>query len=358
MSAPPHSRNRLRRRYRGTYRRWLVAFENTWTGRGGRSLSLSLNHHILSGLLHRGSSISISTLLNGLLQRGSSISTTTPLNSPLYRGSSISISTPLNRFLHRGSSISITTLLNRLLQRGSSISTTTPLNSPLYRGSSISITTLLNRLLHRGSSISTTTPLIWPLYRGSSISITTPSNRFLHRGSFYSAIDTGFLLGEMIVLNHIDQRPMDLDATVVFDKAELAKAIHEETDTGAGGANHLCQSLLRDGRDEGFRFTRLTKFSQQQENPGQTFFAVVEKLIDKVGLGSHAPGQEEFHIHFGEGALLVHHADHLLPSYLQRCTKDDGRGSGQVQPTDAGERLLSNEFTGGEERDRGLLAVR
>src|ERR1022692_4013687 len=170
MSAPPLRRNRLWRRYRGTYRRWLVAFENTWTGRGGRSLSLSLNHHILSGLLHRGSSISISTLLNGLLQRGSSISTTTPLNWPLYRGSSISISTPLNRFLHRGSSISITTLLNRLL----------------HRGSSISITTLLNGLLHRGP--------------------------------FYSAVDTGLLLGEMIVQNHIKQRLMDPDATVVFDK--------------------------------------------------------------------------------------------------------------------------------------------
>src|ERR1039458_3552689 len=115
MSAPPRSRNRLRRRYRGTYRRWLVAFENTWTGRGGRSLSLSLNHHILSGLLHRGSSISISTLLNGLLQRGSSISTTTPLNWPLYRGSSISITTPSNRLLHRGSSISISTPLSGAL---------------------------------------------------------------------------------------------------------------------------------------------------------------------------------------------------------------------------------------------------
>src|ERR1017187_10244555 len=228
MSAPPRSRNRLRRRYRGTYRRWLVAFENTWTGRGGRSLSLSLNHHILSGLLHRGSSISISTLLNGLLQRGSSISTTTPLNWPLYRGSSISISTPLNRFLHRGSSISITTLLNGLL----------------------------------------------------------------HRGPFYSAIDTGFLLGEMIVQNHIDQRPMDLNATVVFDKAEFAKAIHEEADTGTSGPDHLCQSLLRDGRDEAFVSTRLTKFRQQQENPGQTLFARVEKLINKIGLGSHTPGQQ------------------------------------------------------------------
>jgi hypothetical protein len=62
---------------------------------------------------------------------------------------------------------------------------------------------------------------------------------------------------------------------------------------------------LRDGRGEGFRFTQLTKFSQQQENSGQTLFAGVEKLIDKVGLGSHTPGQQEFHLHSGEGMLYV-----------------------------------------------------
>ena len=47
---------------------------------------------------------------------------------------------------------------------------------------------------------------------------------------------------------------MDPDAAVVFDKAELAKAIHEEADAGPGGADHLCQSFLRDGRNQVFRF--------------------------------------------------------------------------------------------------------
>jgi hypothetical protein len=45
---------------------------------------------------------------------------------------------------------------------------------------------------------------------------------------------------------------MDPDATVVFDKAELAKAIHEEADAGPGGADHLCKSLLSDRRNQGF----------------------------------------------------------------------------------------------------------
>jgi hypothetical protein len=93
--------------------------------------------------------------------------------------------------------------------------------------------------------------------------------------------------------------------------------------------------------------SRLTKFGHQQENSRQTPFAGVEKLIDKIGLGSHAPGQQEFQVHFGEGMLLVHHADHLSPLYPERCTGGNGAGSGHMQPAHARQRLLSNEFPGG-----------
>lgn len=84
---------------------------------------------------------------------------------------------------------------------------------------------------------------------------------------------------------------MDPDAAVIFDKAELAKSIHEEADAGRGSADHLCQSFLRDGRNQGFRFSRFTEFGHQQENSRQAPFAGVEKLIDKIALGPHTPGQ-------------------------------------------------------------------
>jgi len=35
--------------------------------------------------------------------------------------------------------------------------------------------------------------------------------------------------------------------------------------------DHLCQSFLRDGRNQVFRFTRLAEFGQQQENPRKRF---------------------------------------------------------------------------------------
>jgi hypothetical protein len=35
---------------------------------------------------------------------------------------------------------------------------------------------------------------------------------------------------DSVVQNDVEQRPVNADATVVFNKAELAKAIHEEAD--------------------------------------------------------------------------------------------------------------------------------
>ena len=55
--------------------------------------------------------------------------------------------------------------------------------------------------------------------------------------------------------------------------------------------------------------------------------------------------------------LLVHHADHLLPLYLQRCTGSDGGGSRKAQPTHHCERLLSNEVADGEKDDCGFFTV-
>ena len=98
---------------------------------------------------------------------------------------------------------------------------------------------------------------------------------------------------DSVVQNHIEQRFMNPDAAVILNKAELAKAIHEEANTRPGGADHFCQSFLRDLRNQRFRFSRLAKLRQQQENPRQTLFAGVEKLIDEIGLGPYAADQQK-----------------------------------------------------------------
>ena len=86
---------------------------------------------------------------------------------------------------------------------------------------------------------------------------------------------------------------MQLDAAVLTDESKLAKTINEQADPGPCSADHLCQSFLRDVRNKGRRFLRLPKFGHQQENPRQSFFAGVEKPIDKICLGPHTSCQQE-----------------------------------------------------------------
>jgi len=56
--------------------------------------------------------------------------------------------------------------------------------------------------------------------------------------------------------------------------------------------------------------------------------------------------------------FLVHHAGHLLPFYLERCTGGNGSGGHQTKPAHTRERLLSDEVAGAKKRNRGFFAVR
>ena len=95
------------------------------------------------------------------------------------------------------------------------------------------------------------------------------------------------MIGGMIVQHHVQQRPVNLDPSAVFDKPEFAKSIHEEAHAGAGGADHLRESLLRDFGNDSFRFARLAELSHQQQNPRQPLLAGVEELVDQIGLNAH-----------------------------------------------------------------------
>ena len=82
---------------------------------------------------------------------------------------------------------------------------------------------------------------------------------------------------------------MNPDTSLIFDVTKLAEAVHEETDAGPSGADHLCESLLSDGGNQSFWLTRLAAIGHQQERPRQAPLTGVEKLINQIRLGSHAP---------------------------------------------------------------------
>ena len=84
------------------------------------------------------------------------------------------------------------------------------------------------------------------------------------------------MLGRLIVKNYVEKGLVDVDAAVVIDKAELAKAIHEEADAGSSRSNHVGKRLLRDLWDFHQRRARPPEFRHQQENPCQTLFAGIE----------------------------------------------------------------------------------
>ena len=55
---------------------------------------------------------------------------------------------------------------------------------------------------------------------------------------------SGLRMGILIEQDHIQQRLVNLDAIVVFDKAEFAKSIHEKAHAGARGADQFRHGLL------------------------------------------------------------------------------------------------------------------
>ena len=78
---------------------------------------------------------------------------------------------------------------------------------------------------------------------------------------------------------------MDLQpaaGAVVIDKAQLLELVHEMTHPRPGGAHHLRQVFLIDSGKDTLGATFLAKMSQQQETPGQTLLAGVEKLVDEI----------------------------------------------------------------------------
>jgi hypothetical protein len=87
--------------------------------------------------------------------------------------------------------------------------------------------------------------------------------------------------------DHIEQRFVHLDATVVFDEAHLPKTVHEETYARAGSPDHIRESFLRNRRNQRLLFARLAELGHQQEDSRQTPVAGVEELIDEIGLDAH-----------------------------------------------------------------------
>ena len=71
------------------------------------------------------------------------------------------------------------------------------------------------------------------------------------------------MFGQLIVQDHIQQGLVYVDAAVVFDKPQPAKAIHKKAHARPGGADHLRQRFLRDLRNQRLWLARLAEFGPE-----------------------------------------------------------------------------------------------
>ena len=93
----------------------------------------------------------------------------------------------------------------------------------------------------------------------------------------------------LIVQDHAQEATVNRQraAARVIDKAQRPELVHEMTDPRPGCAAHLGQVFPIDSGMDSFGSAFLAKMSQQQENPSQTLFAGVEKLVDEIPFESN-----------------------------------------------------------------------
>ena len=68
-------------------------------------------------------------------------------------------------------------------------------------------------------------------------------------------------------------------APAIVNEAQLPEPVHEKTDPRPGCPYHLGEGLLTDLGDYRLGHAFLTEARQQQQNPSQSLFALIEELV-------------------------------------------------------------------------------
>src|ERR1039458_6342968 len=83
----------------------------------------------------------------------------------------------------------------------------------------------------------------------------------------------------LVVQNDVEQRAVYLETAIVMNETQFPEPVHKKTDSRTSRAYHLGQGLLTDLGNYRLGYTFLAKTGEQQKDPGQPFFARIEKLI-------------------------------------------------------------------------------
>ena len=90
----------------------------------------------------------------------------------------------------------------------------------------------------------------------------------------------------------IEKGAMHVHPAVVTNKAQFAESVHEETDAGARGADHIGECFMTDFRNGCFLRAVFPEMSHQQEDPRQPLLAGIEELIYQILLDANVATQD------------------------------------------------------------------
>src|SRR3954469_1691287 len=132
----------------------------------------------------------------------------------------------------------------------------------------------------------------------------------------------------LFLQDHVQQRFVNFELSVVFDETQLAELVHEKAHAGSGRADHLCQHFLTVLSDDRLRTAFLAEICKEKEKSGEALFARIEQLIDQVLFNSTVPVQKIRHEQFRKFRLLVNGGDHgrLLQASDHAIIADRPRG--------------------------------
>src|SRR5580658_1722064 len=82
---------------------------------------------------------------------------------------------------------------------------------------------------------------------------------------------------------------MNLHAAVVLDEAQFTEVVQKETDSGAGGADHLGQRLLADLGDHELCLALLTEVGRQEQQASQSLLPGIKKLVHQILFDANVP---------------------------------------------------------------------
>ena len=139
-------------------------------------------------------------------------------------------------------------------------------------------------------------------------------------------------------------------------KTEFSKFVHEKTHPGPGRADHIREGFLADFREDRLGFGFFAKVRHQQEQPGKTFLARIEQLIDEVRLDPDGPRQKMGNEHPGERRLLLDHPDNsrFFQAHDDRVRHRRDRRDPLRLP---GKTSFTEEIVRSEHRNNGFLAL-